>query len=423
MHGLRASAAVAGVAAIALVLSGCGSKSNGSKKTDSSRRERPAGSSSSSQSAAGAALNACMVLDTGGIDDHSFNETSYAGMTAANKANPNLKISYVPSNSGNDYTPNLNTEVSKKCDPIIAVGGLMATNVKKAAVANPKVHFAEVDNPSEAPNMYGMQFNTAQGAFLGGYLAAGMTKTGKVATFGGADIGPVTIYMDGYWEGVQYYNQQNSKHVQVLGWNEKNQKGGTFVPGNNPFGDPNGGQSISQTFINQGADIIFPVAGGSGLGAGCSGGEVRRQGQRRSGWTPTAAQSAQQYCKYFITSVTKGLSQAVQTYLTQGVRGTYPTGSYIGTLANGGTGLAPYHDFASKVPSVADQQGQPGQGGHRVRQDQDHLAEPAEELTGLQVGSTSPAALHRPARPVQRRRIREAGSPPPRCCEGAGVEA
>jgi basic membrane protein A and related proteins len=343
---LRASAAVAGVAAIALVLSGCGSKSSGSKKSGSSS----ATGSSSSKAAAGAALTACMVLDTGGIDDHSFNETSYAGMTAANKANSNLKISYVPSNSGNDYTPNLNTEVSKKCDPIIAVGGLMATNVKKAAVANPKVHFAEVDNPSEAPNMYGMQFNTAQGAFLGGYLAAGMTKTGKVATFGGADIGPVTIYMDGYWEGVQYYNQQNNKHVQVLGWTEKKQKAGTFVPGNNPFGDPNGGQSISQTFINQGADIIFPVAGGSGLGAGAA--AAKSGGKANVIWVDTdGCQSAAKYCKYFITSVTKGLSQAVQSYLTKASSGAYPTGSYIGTLSNGGTGLAPYHDFASKVPS------------------------------------------------------------------------
>ena len=77
--------------------------------------------------------------------------------------------------------------------------------------------------------MYGMQFNTAQGAFLGGYLAAGMTKSGKVATFGGADIPPVTIYMDGFWEGVQYYNSQKHTSVQVLGWNEGNQKGGTFV--------------------------------------------------------------------------------------------------------------------------------------------------------------------------------------------------
>jgi len=344
--------ALAVLATGALVLTGCGSKApSGSTNTSTpaqSTQTQSAGTTAASQPAA-KAIDACMVLDTGGINDHSFNQTSYAGMTAANKADPNIKISFVPSNSSNDYTPNLNAEVTKGCDPVIAVGGLMADNVKAAAQANPNVHFAEVDNASEAPNMYGMQFNTAQGAFLGGYLAAGMTKTGKVATFGGADIPPVTIYMDGYWEGVQYYNSQHHTQVQVLGWNEHNQKGGTFVPGSNPFGDTNAGQSISQTFISQGADIIFPVAGGSGLGAGAA--AAASHGKANVIWVDTdGCESAAQYCKYFITSVVKGLSQAVQAYLGQAAKGTFPTGSYIGTLANNGTGLAPYHDWASKVP-------------------------------------------------------------------------
>ena len=151
----------------------------------------------------------------------------------------------------------------------------MADNVKAAAKANPNTHYAEVDAGSTGKNVYGMQFNTAQGGFLGGYLAAGMSKTGKVATCGGLNIPPVTIYMDGFWEGVQYYNQKNHKNVQVLGWNEKNQKGGTF---SQPFTDQNKGKQISQTFIGQGADVIFPVAGGAGLGAAAaaqaSGGKV-----------------------------------------------------------------------------------------------------------------------------------------------------
>ena len=199
--------------------------------------------------------------------------------------------------------------------------------------------------------MYGMQFNTAQGAFLGGMLAAGMSKTGKVGTWGGAKIGGVTIYMDGFWEGVQYYNQINHKNVQVIGWNERNQSSGTFVPGNNPFGDPNDGKSISQTMINQGVDVLFPVAGGSGLGAGAA--AAASGGRVHVIWVDTdGCESASQYCKYFISSVTKGLSQAVQAYLGQAAKGSWPTGNYVGTLANGGTGLAPYHDFAGKVPAA-----------------------------------------------------------------------
>src|ERR1019366_10071813 len=98
-------------------------------------------------------------------------------------------------------------------------------------------------------------FNTAQGGFLGGYLAASVSKTGVVATFGGLNIPPVTIYMDGFWEGVQYYNKIKGTKVKVLGWDETNQKGGTFAQS---FTDQGKGRSITQSFISAGADIIFP---------------------------------------------------------------------------------------------------------------------------------------------------------------------
>ncbi|MGH3412276.1 MAG: BMP family lipoprotein [Marmoricola sp.] len=331
----QATKIAATVGAIALLAAGCG---------------RPANSGNGGGSGGGKTtkqVNACMVLDTGGVDDHSFNQSSWAGMQAANKANQNIKVSYVSSNSQNDYTPNLTTETNRACDSVIAVGGLMATAVKKIASANPKQHYAEIDAPSSGPNVYGLQYNTAQGAFLGGYLAAGMSKTGKVATFGGLNIPPVTIYMDGFWEGVQYYDKVNHKHVKVLGWNEKNQKAGTFA---NSFTDQNKGKQVSQAFIQQGADIIFPVAGGTGLGAGAA--AAASNGKVNLIWVDTdGCLSAPQYCKYFITSVTKGLTTSVQQYVDKVAAENFPSGNYIGTLDNGGTGLAPYHKWASKVPA------------------------------------------------------------------------
>jgi basic membrane protein A len=215
------------------------------------------------------------------------------------------------------------------------------------AAKNPSLKFAQVDSASSGPNVYGMQFNTAQGAFLGGYLAAGMSQSGKVATWGGLNIPPVSIYMDGFYEGVQYYNQQKGKTVQVLGWNEADQKGGTFA---GSFTDQNKGLQISQTFIQQGADVIFPVAGGAGLGAGAAaqaaGGKVNLI------WVDTdGCVSASQFCQYFISSVTKNLSGAVQTYVTAAAGGTFPTGNYVGDLKNEGTGLAPFNQFDSKVPA------------------------------------------------------------------------
>jgi basic membrane protein A len=321
-------------AAALLAAAGCGKPAN-------------TGSGNGKTATSGKQITACMVLDTGGVDDRSFNQSSWAGFQEANKENPNIKISYVSSNSQNDYEPNLNAEVNKGCSTIVAVGGLMGDAVKKVAAQHTDQHFAEVDSPSSGPNVYGLQYNTAQGGFLGGYLAAGMTKTGKVATFGGLNIPPVTIYMDGFWEGVQYYNKTKNKNVAVLGWNEKNQKGGTFA---GSFTDQNKGRSISQAFVQQGADIIFPVAGGTGLGAGAaaqsSGGKVSVI------WVDTdGCVSASQYCQFFLTSVTKNITDSVKDYTVKAADGTFPTGNYVGTLENDGTGIAPFHQFDSKVPA------------------------------------------------------------------------
>ena len=204
-HAFKIAAAVG---AASLLFAGC------SKPADSSSASDGASSPSSSTAAASGSLKACMVLDVGGVDDHSFNQSSWGGLQAANKANPNIKISYVPSSSQNDYTPNLTAETNKGCDTVIAVGGLMTDAVTKIAKKNPDQQYAQIDSASSGPNVYGLQYNTAQGGFLGGYLAAGMSKTGTVATYGGLNIPPVTIYMDGFWEGVQYYNKQNKQERQ-----------------------------------------------------------------------------------------------------------------------------------------------------------------------------------------------------------------
>ncbi len=334
-HALKV-VAVAG--AVSLLAAGC---------------SKPSSSTASSGNSSGNKVSACMVLDTGGVDDHSFNQSSWAGLQLAHNVNSNITISYVASNSQNDYTPNLTTETNKGCDTVIAVGGLMASAVAKIAKQNPTQHYAEIDSSNQGlSNVYGLQYNTAQGGFLGGYLAAAMSKTGKVATYGGLNIPPVTIYMDGFWEGVQYFNKTQHKNVAVLGWNEKNQKGGVFAQS---FIDANKGKQITQSFEQQGADVVFPVAGGTGVGSGAA--AAASNGKLMVEWVDTdGCVSVPQYCKYFLTSVTKGLTRSVTTYANQVAAGTFPKGSYIGTLANQGTGLAPFHDFASKVPSSVQSQ-------------------------------------------------------------------
>jgi basic membrane protein A len=301
-----------------------------------------------------------MVTDTGGINDKSFNQSAWQGMQEAAAANPNITVKYLQSNTQSDYVPNINTFLGEKCGIIVTVGFLMADATEAAAKANPSQDFAIVDcsyasgclSGAKETNIDQLTFNTVQDGFLGGYLAAGMSKTGKVATFGGEDFGTVTIYMDGFWDGVQYYNKQHKTSVTVLGWSEQTQKG-EFT---NSFTDETAGQTITQTFIDEGADIIFPVAGDVGLGSV----KAIATADQQAGsikysmlWVDTdGCFSVPQDCQYFISSVTKGIVPSVEQDVLAAAHGTFKGGNYIGTLANNGVSLAPFHDFASKVPAA-----------------------------------------------------------------------
>jgi basic membrane protein A len=305
--------------------------------------------SSSSANAAGAAFKACLVTDTGGLDDHSFNELSWQGMQDAAKADSSITVQNAQSTTSNDFAGNISGFVSAGCKIIVGAGYDLQTALVQSSVKNPNQHYAVVDNTSVGSQVEGLQFDTAQAAFLGGYFAAGYTKTGKVATFGGADYPTVAVYMDGFWEGVQYYNQQHNTKVQVLGWSETTQKG-TFDP-TQSFTDQAGGQQIAQNFEAQGADIVFPVAGGTGIGAlaaaQASGGKLKAIWVDNDGFY-----SNPQYADIILTSVTKGIDAAVSHEVQQAASGNFSTDSYIGTLANGGTALAPFHNFASDVSST-----------------------------------------------------------------------
>lgn len=322
---------MAGVVALGLVLGGCGSKPATSS-----------GSGSTGTASTASNFRACMVTDTGGIDDRSFNASAWAGMQAAQK-DGKAKVQYVQSKSESDYAPNIAQLQKASCNLIVTVGGLMGQATTDASTKAPSQHFAIVDSNGNGTNVQGLQFNTAQAGFLAGYLAAGYSKTGKVATYGGLKIPPVTIYMDGYWEGVQYYNQKKGKSVQVLGWSETTQNG-VFA---SSFTDQSQGQQLANNFIQQGADVIFPVAGGTGLG---SAGAAQASGKAVVIWVDTdGVTSAPQYAGVFLSTAFKNVDNSVQKAVEDASGGTFATKDYIGDLSNGGVGLSPFHDFDSKI--------------------------------------------------------------------------
>ena len=333
--------AAAALSVLALLAAGCGS----SKSSSSG-----GASSTASSGGSAASFKACMVTDTGGIDDRSFNASSWQGVQEAEGSG--VSGQYLSSTSPSSYVPNINQFVSQKCGIIVTVGFLMGDATQAAAKKSPSQKFAIVDYNYTPPlkNVDALLFNTVQDGFLGGYLAAGMSKTHKVATFGGQKLPTVTIYMDGFYDGVQYYNTKHHTNVKVLGWSEPTQNG-NFT---GDFTNQTKGQQLTQTFISEGADIIFPVAGNVGLGGAKAVQQADQNGQNvNMEWVDTdGCVSAAQYCKYFITSVEKGIQTAVKGAVTSAANKSFKGGNYIGTLANGGVQLAPYHDFASKVPAA-----------------------------------------------------------------------
>ena len=174
--------------------------------------------STASSSDGDADFKACQVSDTGGIDDKSFNETAYKGLTDASDQ-LGIEGSFLESQAITDFRPNIDSFVNQGCDLIVTVGFLLGDDTAAAAADNPDQQFAIVDFAYDPAidNVLGLTFSTDEAAFLAGYLAAGMSETGRVGTFGGINIPTVTVFMDGYLAGVNHYNDEKGTSVEVLG--------------------------------------------------------------------------------------------------------------------------------------------------------------------------------------------------------------
>lgn len=328
-------AAVAGLAALALTA--CGERGGDTTATSS-----PSDTSSSAAPTAAAPVDfkACMVSDSGGFDDKSFNQTSLKGQQDA-ETQLGVKTAQVESNGDSEYANNINQLVREGCNEVTTVGFLLGDATLAAAKKNPDIDFAIVDFAyDKAPkNLKGLTYATDQPSYLAGYLAAAESESGIVGTFGGLNIPTVTIFMEGFRQGILKYNEDNSADVKLLGWNGKD---GSFTE---DFEDKTKGQSVGEQLIGQGADIIFPVAGPAGLG----GLQAAKEANARAIWVDTDGFESTEYGDILLTSVVKGLDVSVTAAIKSAVDGDFNNDIYSGTLENDGVGLAPYHDFDSKV--------------------------------------------------------------------------
>ena len=294
---------------------------------------------------------ACMVSDSGGFDDQSFNQSGMEGMQSA-EAELGISIQEVESQSDADYATNVGNLVNQGCNLTIGVGFLLEDAVQEAAEANPDTHFALIDSgftdenfeAVEVDNARPIFFNTAEASFLAGYLAAGMTESGTVATFGGMDIPSVSIFMDGFADGVDMYNEDNGTDVNLLGW-DKDAQSGAF---SGDFENQSQGQTLTDQFIAQGADIIMPVAGPVGLGAAAAADSA--DGVRIIWVDSDGYLTAEGYGHLMLTSVVKQIGPAVHDTIQETIEGGFTNEPYVGTLENDGVGLAEFHDFDAEVP-------------------------------------------------------------------------
>lgn len=341
--------ATAGAAAT-LVLAACGEAPTEEETTAGGENAESSEDGEAAGGDAGADFKACMVSDAGGFDDQSFNQSGKEGLDAAAEA-LGVEPVEVESQADTDYATNVSNLVSQGCSITIGVGFLLEDAIQAAAEENTDTNFALIDsaftdpdgNLVELDNARPILFNTAEASYLAGYLAAGMTETDTVATFGGLQIPSVSVFMDGFADGVDKFNEDNGTDVELLGWDKEAQEGAF----SGDFDNQSQGQALTEQFISQGADIIMPVAGPVGLGAAAAASES--DGVRIVWVDSDGYLTASEYSDIMLTSVMKEIGAAVEQTITETVEGGFTNEPYVGTLENDGVGLAEYHDYAGEV--------------------------------------------------------------------------
>jgi len=298
------------------------------------------------------------VTDTGGIDDKSFNTNQWQGIQRAVEQF-GIQAQFIQSDEATQYESNLTEFASQGYDLVFASGFFLGGDLAKVAAQYPDLNFTIVDyaypdpfgvpegvvGQNECiPNVMGQVFKTDQAAFLAGYLAAGMTKTGKIGYFGGAKIPTVTIFGVGFQAGIEHYNAVHGTNVELIGWDNETGEGlftGDFV-------DLTKGKEATESLFDEGADIFIPVGGL----IGSPGFDVARE---RGGWgiwvdvdgyylLPEARD-------VLLTSVMKKMDSSCYDVIEATMEGRFDgCGVYIGDLKNDGVGIAPYHDLEDAVP-------------------------------------------------------------------------
>ena len=293
----------------------------------SSKSESTDGAKEASESTDGAKeasdLKIGLITDVGGVNDGSFNQSSWEGLERAGEE-LGVTVNYLESATDADYKPNMETFIDEDYDLIISVGYMLADATREAAEANPDTKFAIIDDSSiDLPNVTSLIFHAEQASYLVGYVAGLTTKTNNIGFVVGMTNETMNQFGYGYYAGAKDANPD----VTVQQFNA------------NSFADSATGKTMANTAITNGADIVFQAAGATGLGVieACQEAGVYAIGvdSDQSSIAPNTV----------LTSAMKRVDNAVYEAVQELIDGTLEGGIKSFDLAAGGVDIAPSQDL------------------------------------------------------------------------------
>ncbi len=289
-------------------------------------------------------LKICNVNDMGGVDDKSFNATAWKGVLDAEEKY-GVEGSFLESEQQTDYEKNINSYLAAgDCAIIIGIGYNISAATKAAAEANPTQNFGIIDDAYDPvlPNVAASVYNIDQATYLLGYLAASQTKTGIIGTYLGMKFPSTANFSDGFYNGIMKYNEVHGTDVKLIGWDPAKYEG--LEVGN--FSDVDKGKTITLGLLDEGADIIMPVAGPVGAGTLAA---VKERGTLMVGVDTDWSVLYDEDSQYVLGSALKRMDFWLLNTVGTLVDGTFAGNTFVGTLENGGVAMAIGVDFADKI--------------------------------------------------------------------------
>ncbi|MFK7919942.1 MAG: BMP family protein [Ilumatobacter sp.] len=345
----------------ALGIAACGSDEDSATEEDTTEDtvaadDADAGADEADADAAsGEGIKTCLVTGLAGVDDQSFNASAWQGVQDAVAAGTASEDSFfIEPGEAAQYQASVDQMVDQDCEHIVTVGFDLGEVTATGAVAHPDITWTIVDNvlsdpdtfaPLGLPNVRELVYQTDEAAFAAGYLAAGVSQTGVLCTYGGANFPTVAIFMDGFTRGAAHYNEVKGADVNVLGWDVEAQDG-TFT---GSFTDMGLARSQADSLFQENCDMIIPVGGAINLPAGDAINDLGIEAALIGVDSDAFFAMDQQYASLWLTTVEKKIASFVTDSIAESSAGTWEAGPVVGNLANDGVGLAPYHDWDDRV--------------------------------------------------------------------------